>query len=64
MERILEMTELLTNAFGAPGFEDDVLEIIKNYASEFEMERSSINNLYKNTMRTSLLFCWTVIVMK
>lgn len=30
MKRILELTETLTNAFGAPGYEDDVLELIKN----------------------------------
>lgn len=46
MKRILEMTEVLTNAFGAPGYEDDVLKIIKKYATGMKYERDSINNLY------------------
>lgn len=36
----------MTNAFGAPGYEDDVLEIIKNNIYDMKYERDSINNLY------------------
>ncbi|KID49359.1 hypothetical protein C095_04225 [Fusobacterium necrophorum subsp. funduliforme B35] len=46
MERIIKMAEAFTNAFGAPGFEDDVLEEIKKYVSEMKWERDSINNLF------------------
>lgn len=46
MERIIKMAEAFTNAFGAPGFEDDVLEEIKKYVSKMKWERDSINNLF------------------
>lgn len=46
MKHILEMAEALTNSFGAPGFEDDVLDKIKFYSGGMKFERDSINNLY------------------
>jgi len=46
MERIIKMVEDFTNAFGAPGFEDDVLEEIKKHISDMKWERDSINNLF------------------
>ena len=46
MKRVLEMTKAFTNAFGAPGFEDDVLEEIKKQIPDIKWERDSINNLF------------------
>src|SRR3712207_1395506 len=46
MERIVKMAEAFTNAFGASGFEDDVLEEVKKQIPEMEWERDSINNLF------------------
>ena len=46
MKRVLEMTKAFTNAFGAPGFEDDVLEEIKKQIPDMKWERDSINNLF------------------
>lgn len=36
----------LTNAFGPSGFEDDVVKVIKEYGSEFDIESDSMNNVF------------------
>ena len=46
MNDILRLMEDLTNAFGPSGFEDDVIEIIKNNSHFIDNEIDSINNLY------------------
>lgn len=46
MKALLEITEKLCNAFGAPGYEDDVLELIEEEMKDFQVERDAINNLY------------------
>ncbi|WP_295154463.1 M42 family metallopeptidase [uncultured Brachyspira sp.] len=46
MNDTLTLMKDLTNAFGPSGFEDDVIEIIKNNTSFIDNERDSINNLY------------------
>lgn len=43
----LELIENLSNLHGAPGFEDDVIDFIKEISS-YECKRDSINNLYLN----------------
>lgn len=46
MNKLLKLTEDLSNAFGPSGFEDDVIKVIKNYTGFIESERDSINNLF------------------
>ena len=46
MDKLIKMIEELTNTFGAPGYEDDVLEKIKKEVNFLSAERDSINNLY------------------
>lgn len=46
MDEILKLTEKLTNAFGPSGFEDEVIEIIKDYVGAENCEVDGINNLY------------------
>ena len=43
---ILTLLKDLTNAFGPSGFEDDVINVIKEKANFIDSERDSINNLY------------------
>ncbi|MEG0134917.1 MAG: M20/M25/M40 family metallo-hydrolase [Cetobacterium sp.] len=43
---LLNSIEELTNCFGAPGFEEDVLEIIKTKVNSKSIKTDSINNLY------------------
>lgn len=45
MKRILKLSEKISNAFGASGFEDDVIEIIKKEV-KLSTTVDSINNLY------------------
>lgn len=42
----LKLIEKLSNSFGAPGFEDDVVELLKGEVKNFSRERDCINNLY------------------
>ncbi len=59
------MIEELTNTFGAPGFEDEVIEKIKKEVNFLSSERDSINNLYMGlgerdtTIPTVALDCHT-----
>lgn len=46
MKELINMIEELTNTFGAPGFEDEVIEKIKKEVNFLSAERDSINNLY------------------
>lgn len=46
MKELISMIEELTNTFGAPGFEDEVMEKIKKEVNFLSAERDSINNLY------------------
>ncbi|WP_295160765.1 M42 family metallopeptidase [uncultured Brachyspira sp.] len=46
MNDTLKLMKDLANAFGPSGFEDDVIEIIKNNTAFTDYERDSINNLY------------------
>lgn len=46
MDNLIKMIEKLTNTFGAPGYEDEVIEVIKKELPFLSSERDSINNLY------------------
>ena len=46
MDNILTLLKDLTNAFGPSGFEDDVINVIREKANFIDSERDSINNLY------------------
>lgn len=46
MKELINMIGELTNTFGAPGFEDEVMEKIKKEVNFLSAERDSINNLY------------------
>lgn len=47
MKQCVEILEKLSNANGAPGFEDDVLSVVrKACASEFNFEEDKMRNLY------------------
>lgn len=45
MKKLLSRVEKISNAFGAPGFEEDVMEIIQKETS-FPVMSDSINNLF------------------
>lgn len=45
----IEMIKELSNSYGAPGFEDDVLEVVKNYKGNLSYKRDSMMNCYLNT---------------
>ena len=45
-ERLIKLSEELTNTFGAPGYEDEVIEKIKSHLDFLSLERDSINNLF------------------
>lgn len=45
-KRLINLAEELTNTFGAPGFEDEVIEKIKSHLEFLDFERDSMNNLY------------------
>lgn len=63
MEKLIKLTNELSNAFGPSGFEDNVLEVIKENTKFATHKRDSINNLYlnldkkDNTKPTVLLDC-------
>lgn len=65
MKKLIKMIEELTNTFGAPGFEDEVIEKIKKEVNFLSSERDSINNLYMGleerdtTIPTVALDCHT-----
>ena len=42
----LKAIEELSNAFGPPGFEDNVVEVIKKYSTGVEVEVDSMNNVF------------------
>lgn len=42
----LNLVRDLTNAFGPSGFEDDVVEVIKEYTNDFNVESDSMNNVF------------------
>ena len=42
----IKAIEELSNAFGPPGFEDDVVEVIKKYSPGLELEVDSMNNVF------------------
>ena len=43
---IIKLIEELTTAFGPSGFEEDLLEILKKYLKDFDLENDSMNNVY------------------
>lgn len=43
---IIKLIEELTTAFGPSGFEEDLLEILKKYLKDFDLENDSMNNAY------------------
>lgn len=43
---IFKLIEELTTAFGPSGFEEDLLEILKKYLKDFDLENDSMNNVY------------------
>lgn len=65
MKKLIKMIEELTNTFGAPSFEDEVIEKIKKEVNFLSSERDSINNLYigleerDTTIPTVALDCHT-----
>lgn len=44
----LAMIKDLSNCYGAPGFEDNVLEVVKKYKANLSYERDSMMNCYLN----------------
>lgn len=44
----IKAIEELSNAFGASGFEDDVVEIVRKYSNELNFKADSMNNVYLN----------------
>lgn len=42
----IKLIEELTTAFGPSGFEEDLVEIIKNNLKDFDLESDSMNNVY------------------
>lgn len=51
----IQMIQKLSNAFGAPGFEDDVIQVAREYAKDFagKIEEDSIRNLYLHRAENS-----------
>lgn len=41
-----ELIKALSNAFGAPGFEEEVLEVVSKYTENLNIESDSMNNMY------------------
>ena len=41
-----KLIEELSNAYGAPGFEEEVLEVAAKYTKAFNVESDSMNNMY------------------
>lgn len=46
--KYVSMIEELTNAAGAPGFEDEVIEVIKKYKGDFTLNVDNLKNAYLN----------------
>jgi len=46
--RVINMIKDLSNSYGAPGFEDNVLEVVKDYKGNLSCERDSMMNCYLN----------------
>lgn len=44
----IEMIKKLSNCYGAPGFEDKVLEVVNNYKEDLSFKRDSMMNCYLN----------------
>ncbi|MCT4566614.1 MAG: M20/M25/M40 family metallo-hydrolase [Maledivibacter sp.] len=44
----LEMIKDLSNCYGAPGFEDNVLEVVNNYKGDLSYKKDSMMNCYLN----------------
>lgn len=44
----LEMIKDLSNSYGAPGFEDNVLEVVNNYKGNLSYKKDSMMNCYLN----------------
>lgn len=42
----IKLIEKLTTAFGPSGFEEDLVEILKNYLVDLDVENDSMNNVY------------------
>lgn len=51
MDNLIKMIEKLTNTFGAPGYEDEVIEVIKKELPFLSSERDSINNYIWDFMK-------------
>lgn len=63
-EKLIKLMEELSNSFGAPGYEDEVIEIIKDRLKTSDLTTDSINNLYAGLSRdtqkpTVVLDCHT-----
>ena len=43
---LIKLIEDMTNAFGPSGFEEDVVQVVKQYASDFNMSVDAMNNVY------------------
>ncbi len=41
-----KLIEELSNAYGAPGFEEDVLEVVAKYTEDLNIQSDSMNNMY------------------
>lgn len=44
----IEMIKKLSDCYGAPGFEDNVLEVVENYKEDLSFKRDSMMNCYLN----------------
>lgn len=42
----LKLIEALSNAYGAPGFEDDVIEVVLKHKGKLKAKRDNLKNLY------------------
>ncbi len=43
-----QLIEELSNAYGAPGFEEEVLEVVAKYREDLNIQSDSMNNMYIN----------------
>src|SRR6056297_1292548 len=41
-----KLIEELSNAYGAPGFEEEVLEVVAKYTKNLNIQSDSMNNMY------------------
>ncbi len=49
----INLIESITTAFGPSGFEDDVLDVIKDNLKDFSIETDSMNNLFARIKNNS-----------